>query len=176
MSRVSITVLVLEKTVEDKEGPFSGSKQLAVLRKISSGSKSVRVSLQPEPELQRMTKAPLCCLCCHWLKGDKRDSQWNDRNKNTNSISVQAFFWPRTYLLCVSSREPPCTPARALQLSWQQPAHWSSPPACFGGLKHRIKHKKNNPTIHSCLTQPQKHMHEGMQHMRCANFITCRRW
>lgn len=89
----------------------------------------------------------------------KRQSVKLQERKHKLNFS-SSIFWTRTYLLCVSSREPPCTPARALQLSWQQPAHWSSPPACFGGLQHRIKHKKNNPTIYSCLTQPQKHMHE----------------
>lgn len=63
---------------------FNHTTLLAVLQKISSGSKSVRVSLPPEPELQRTTRAPLCCLCCHWLEQKERacEHTWST---NTNS-------------------------------------------------------------------------------------------
>lgn len=146
---------MLEKTVEDTEGSFNRTKPLAVLQKISSGSKSVQVSLPPEPELQRTTTAPLCCLCCRWLEREE-ETVCEITPKQLKLVLHTWSYWLGTHLLCVSSREPPCTPAHALQPSWQPPARWSSPPACFGGLKQEKVIISNGPQHSYCALLKNK--------------------
>ena len=74
-------------------------KQPSGLRRISSGSRSVPMSWQLEQELQRRTKGPLCCLCCHWLWRTNKQNLTTKTNKRKETAQTSKitpslnFMW-----------------------------------------------------------------------------------